>query len=528
MSRLALAALPRLAGRPGLVLPRYAVGELGVGIVHLGAGAFHRAHQALFTEDSLWGADSSGGGPSGGRPGAGPSGGDLSSGGARFDGGWGICAFTQRSDDVLRALGPQDGLYCVLERGAGAGPVRVVGTLREIRSGPHDRLGPAARIADPRIRLVTLTVTEKGYRRGPDGRLDLTDPAVRADVAGLGALLRGPDAAAYRPRTTVGQLVAAMAERRRRDAGPLAVLPCDNLPGGGRMLRGLLHDLCGQLPYGDGLSDWIDTHVSFPGAVVDRIVPAATDADRAEAARLLGIRDAGCVVAEPYRQWVIEDDFAAGRPHWERAGAVLTADVRPYEAAKLRLLNAAHSLLAHAGALAGHRTIAAAMADDGLARAAAGLMEEDASPTLNVPDGFDLPAYRARALRRFADPALGHTTAQVATDGSVKLPLRLLGTVRDRLAAGAEPYWASYAVAAWMVHVGRRTDHQGRPLPVDDPRADELARAAGDFADAGQLVDRLLGVRAVFPAELAAHQVFRALLTEHAARLLDSGARAAP
>jgi fructuronate reductase len=534
VSRLSLAALPGLAGRSRVVLPRYEVRELGVGIVHLGAGAFHRAHQALYTEDCLDGGAATGALPGPGRgPGSGPgsgSGPGTASGSGSGPGAWGICAFTQRSDDAVAALGPQDGLYCVLERGAGAGPARVAGTLREVRSGLHDPLGPAARIADPRIRLVTLTVTEKGYRRGRDGRLDLADPAVRADVAALSAAAvrsRAPSTAS-RPRTTVGQLAAAMAERRRRDAGPLTVLPCDNLPGNGRMLRGLLHDLCAVLPGGDDLSCWIDAHVKFPSSVVDRIVPAATGADRAAAARLLGVRDAGCVVAEPYRQWVVEDDFAAGRPAWERAGAVLTADVGPYEAAKLRLLNAAHSLLAYAGALAGHRTIAEAMADDGLARAAAALMEVDASPTLRVPAGFDLPGYRASVLRRFADPALGHTTAQVAADGSVKLPVRLLGTVRERLAAGAEPYWAGFAVAAWMVFAGRRTDARGRPLPVDDPRAAELARAAGDFADARQLVDGLLGVRAVFPAELAADHVFRALLVQHVARLLDSGTRAAP
>ncbi|MEV4516623.1 mannitol dehydrogenase family protein [Dactylosporangium sp. NPDC049525] len=464
MTRLGRTALPSLHG---VRTPAYDPSGVTVGVVHLGVGAFHRAHQAVYT-DAVLAADPT----------------------------WGISGFTQRSAAVRDQLAPQDGLYTVLERGAGAAPPQVIGALREIHT-PDACGGPAARIADPRVRLVTLTVTEKGYRFA-GGHLDLTDPFVRADLA---TFPQPPT------RSAVGRLVAGLELRRRADAGPISVLSCDNLPANGATLRGLVADFCAALPAGDRLMDWIAASVAFPSCVVDRIVPSTTAADLAAVAAALGVRDEGAVVAEPFTQWVIEDTFAAGRPAWETAGAVFTADVAPYEAAKLRLLNATHSLLAYTGALAGHDTIAAAMTDPVLADAARRLMTEDAAPTLTLPDGFDLPGYQESVLRRFADPALGHRTAQVAADGSLKLPIRLLGTARDRLAAGGTPQWTALAVAAWMVYVATRG-------PVDDPLAETLA-AAADASSAASLVDSLLPVLPSPP-----DPVWRDLLVAHAGRLL--------
>jgi fructuronate reductase len=279
-------------------------------------------------------------------------------------------------------------------------------------------------------------------------------------------------------------------------------------------------EFCAALPPAEGepLWEWVASSVSFPSSMVDRIVPATTDDDRAQARRLLGVRDEGLVVAEPFRQWVIEDDFAGPVPAWQRAGATLTADVAPYEAVKLRLLNATHSLLAYAGALAGYETIAEAMRDDTLAAAAAALMAQDALPTLTRPDDLDLEDYQRSVLTRFANPVLRHRTTQVAMDGSQKLPVRLLGTVRDRLRAGAEPRWAALAVAAWMVYVARERDALGRPLPLDDPLAERL-RSAAAGPESG-LVDRVLAVEEVFDAELRESRVFRDLLAEHVGELL--------
>lgn len=450
-----------------------------VGIVHLGIGAFHRAHQAVFTEDAMESAE------------------DLR---------WGICGVTQRSRAVVDQLAPQDGLYGVLQRDAGELRLRIVSSVREVRyvgDGPDVVVD---RIADPDVSVLTVTVSEKGYRRAVDGGLALDDPLVRADLAGAP------------PRTTVGQIVRGLQRRAGRHDVGITVLSCDNLTRNGSALSRLVDDFCDALPTGEGdaLRCWITANVRFPSSMVDRIVPAAAPHDFADAQSLTGVHDAGLVVAEPFKQWVIQDTFAGPRPAWERAGAVLVGDVEPYETAKLRLLNATHSLLAYAGALAGHATIAEAVADPALTEAADRYMVEDATPTLCLPPEFDVAQYRETVLRRFANPALRHTTTQVAMDGSQKLPVRLLGVVRDRLAAGCEPLWAAFAVAAWMLFVARSRDDR-RFQPLNDPIAGRLQEAAAG-STAG-LVRRMLDVREIFDEDLAGSETFAELLAEHVNRL---------
>jgi fructuronate reductase len=472
-------SLRTLTGVPADARPRVDPAARRVRIVHLGIGAFHRAHQAVYTEDA---------------------------------GDWGICGVTQRSPAVARQLLPQDGLYTVLTKGPGADDVRVVGAVREVLVAPDDPAAVVARIADPAVRVVTLTVTEKGYRRDPaTGRLRRDDPEVAADLAGRA------------PRTVVGQLVAGLDRRRRTDAGPLTVVCCDNLPSNGPALHRLVTDYVAD---DDALAEWIAASVRFPATMVDRIVPATTDADRAEVTRLLGVTDDGAVVAEPFSQWVIEDDFAADRPAWEKAGAVLTADVAPYETVKLRMLNGAHSTLAYLGALAGHEHIADAVADPVLAEVAGRLMTYDVVPTLAPPDGLDLAEYGATVLERFANPALRHTCRQVAMDGTQKLPQRLLGTARDRLAAGAEPSWVAFAVAAWMRYVSAGRGEDGRPIVVDDPLAERLASTLAGATDPAAVVDRLLSLAEVF-GELGSSSTFRHLVLDHLTSLTRDGVRRA-
>lgn len=445
--------------------PRVDPRALRVGIVHLGLGAFHRAHQAVFTEDA--------------------------------DDGWAICGVSQRSARAVEQLAPQDGLYTVLTRGSDGVEARVVSTVRELIYAKADPTRVIARIADPAVQITTLTVTEKGYRHDPaTGRLRGGDAGIRADLAG------GP------PRTVIGQLVRGLESRMRHDAGPHTVLCCDNLASNGRTLAGLVRDFL-ELSGQKRLQAWIDSNVSFPNCMVDRIVPAATDADREAAYALTGLHDQVVVSTEPFRQWMIEDDFRGGRPAWEKAGALLVDDVAPYETMKLRLLNGSHSTLAYLGCLAGYRTIAEATGAFG--DVVWRLMHDDVAPTLRLPGGFDLDAYQLQLLERFANPALRHLTAQVAMDGSHKLPQRLLATIRARRAAGAEPRWATYAVAAWMRWV------QVAP-ELADPMAPRLHAAVAAACTPKAVVDALLDLGEIF-GDLRDDAVVRDLLIDALDRL---------
>ncbi|MFD3683542.1 mannitol dehydrogenase family protein [Nocardiopsis sp. NPDC058631] len=473
MNRLDLASLGRSGRSPALDRK-----SLRTGVVHLGAGAFFRAHTAVYTEDAM-----------------------LATG----DTSWGISAVTGRSARVWEQLAPQDGLFSVTERGSGSGAARVVSSVTETLAGPRDPLAVVERIGDPGTRVVTLTVTEKGYRADPlTGRLDLGDPAVRADLDGAP------------PLTSVGQVARGLQLRMLRDAGPVSVVSCDNLSGNGDRLGALVADFADALPgsEGDRLRTWVGRSVSFPNTMVDRMVPATTPEDLDLVEGALGLRDEAAVIAEPFRQWVVEDRFAADRPRWESAGALFTDDVRPWEETKLRVLNAGHSLLAYLGLALGHRTIAECAADTAAAEAVHRLIHEEALPSLRLPGGLDGPAYAESVLARFANPALGHTTAKVAADGSQKIGPRLLPTVRAVLDGGGEPRWSALAVAAWMHHVATAGPR------VEDPLAATLAGLLPDRRRAADVVPRLMGA-GIFPGEVVADALFTGPVT-HWYELIDA------
>lgn len=480
--RLDLTALPRVD--PSL---RPAVLPDGVGIVHLGVGAFHRAHQAVFTEDAMAACD---------------------------DGQWGICGVAPRGTAPVAALRPQDGLYTVLARGADGTHARVLGPLREVLHAGSDAGALTDRIAAPDTRIVSLTVTEKAYPRDPaTGGLRTDDPAIVADLAGGS------------PRSVIGMLTRGLLARAHADAGPITIVSCDNLAGNGPTLARLVAEYAACLPPAQAaaLRAWLPDNTRFPATMVDRIVPAATDTDRAEAAHRLGVTDAAAVATEPFRQWVIQDDFAAGRPGWERAGALLVADVAPYERMKLRLLNGAHSALAYLGILAGHATVAGAVSVPELAELVRRLMAEDAAPTLTGLAGFDLPGYQDSLLARFANPHLRHRTAQIAADGSQKLPQRLLAPIRERLTAGASARWLTLAVAAWARYVSAQRADDGTPLGVDDPLARVIAERVTDPRDAAATV-RVLARTGVFGPALTDDPAFIGPITEWLDRLISDGA----
>lgn len=447
----------------------------------MGLGAFARAHTAVFTEDAM---------------------------AAAGEYGWAIVGVTQRSDTVARQLTPQDGLFTVAERGDGAAPARVVSSIVEAISGRDTPELVVERIAAPATKIVTLTITEKGYRFDSATRtLDLDDPEVRADLAGRA------------PLTAIGQIARGLQQRCRTGAGPVTVVSCDNLPGNGELTGTLVKDFAAALPAPerDDLLAWIDANTAFPSTMVDRMVPATTEGDLDAVEREIGLRDEAAVVAEPFKQWVIEDNFVAGRPRWEDAGALFSADVAAWESAKLRLLNASHSMLAYLGLAAGKETISDAVAVDAFRTACRRMMLEEALPSITLPAGLDGERYCAGVLDRFANPALGHTTAKVGSDGSQKVGLRLLATVQGTLDAGREPRWAALAVAAWMHRVATAP-----AADLNDPLAADLQAALPEDRTADTVVPALLGFRAVVDPCLAGHEDFRNLLM-HWYRTIDNG-----
>ncbi|AGZ43317.1 mannitol dehydrogenase domain protein [Actinoplanes friuliensis DSM 7358] len=476
MTTTPLLGLGTLGRLPEHSRPLLEPGSVPAGIVHLGLGAFHRAHQAVYTEEAV----------------------------AAGGGDWGIVGVSPRSSAVVDDLLAQDRLFSVTTLSAAGPHTRVVGALAEVRHAASDPAGVVALLADPAVRVVTLTVTEKAHRLDPvTGELTV-DAALLADLAGAG------------PSVTIpGLLVRGLLARHRADAGPIALVSCDNMPSNGRRLHGMVEQARVLVPgAAPAFGDWVRESVTFPGTMVDRIVPASTAETLAIAEAALGARDLAGVHGEPYRQWVIEDRFPGGRPAWELAGAVLTGDAGPWERLKLRALNGVHSAIAYLGALAGRDTIVTALEIPGLRTAMERFIAEDVATSFEPPPGVSVVGYGASVLERFANPAIAHATRQVAMDGSQKLPQRVLHTILDRRAAGASPRWAALVVAAWMRFVQGRTD-DGRELPLNDPLAAQIrTRLAAAPATPQGVADALFGLDAVFPAELAADATVRALVVD--------------
>ncbi len=470
--------------------PAYDRTACGIGIVHLGIGAFHRAHQAVYTDDVL-----------------------AAQGGAKEDRDWAIHGVSLRRPEVRDQLAPQDGLYSVAERGPGEEKLRVIGAVKAITYAPESPEALIERMAAPQTRIVSLTVTEKGYCHDPaSGKLRPDHPDITHDLANP-----------LRPRSVLGALIAGLSARKAAGAKPFTVLCCDNLPHNGGLVRNLVLELATAAD--PTLADWIAEEGRFPATMVDRIVPATTESDLDRAAQRLGLRDEGLVVAEPFRQWVVEDDFADGRPAWEKAGAEMVRDVAPYEEMKLRLLNGSHSLIAYLGYLAGYETVADTMADADFRRLVRAFMDREAGPTLKLPADADLEGYKSALIERFANPGLQHRTWQIAMDGSQKLPQRLLAPLRQRLAEGAPVDLLALAVAAWMRYVGG-TDETGRDIDVRDPLAARLAAISAAAGEPAAIVTQLLQVSEIFDADLAENPALRQALTDALTALRENGSRA--
>jgi fructuronate reductase len=418
-----------------------------VGIVHFGIGAFHRAHQAWYTDRAM-------------------------SAGDRH---WMISGVSLRSDAVADLLNPQDGVYTLTERSGALSTTRLIGAVREVLVAPRDRLAIAARIAALQCSIISFTVTEKGYARAADGSLDFA----LAEASFYPLLVEGLS--------------------RRRDFGlpGVTMLSCDNLADNGRQLQRLVAEYIAAKAH--HISDWFAAHCTCPGTMVDRIVPASTQADRDEVGQLLEMRDEAAVFTERFSQWVIEDRFAGPRPSWERHGAQLVRDVAPYETAKLRMLNGAHSALAYLGLERGHEFVHQAIADPVLRDLIEQLVRQEAASSLEPAPGQDLDAYAEALLARFADPALNHRLIQIAMDGSQKIPQRWLETLAFHQQRGTPCPAILEALAAWLRHV------RGDLRAVDDPLADRLAALWAE-AGADGIAAALFGARGLFAASWQADE----------------------
>lgn len=462
------------------------------GILHLGLGSFHRAHQAVYTAAAL-----------------------ASSGGD-----WGIVGVASRSRTVVDALRAQDMLYTVAEISPAGTRLAVPAVHTDAFVAAHDPARVVGEIADPRIRIVTLTVTENGYSSSPaTGRLDLSDPVIAADLRGDG------------PASTIGQLARGIQRRAAASGAPLTVLSCDNLAENGPHTRRLVREFLENLSAAEGAEAlaYLDEHVSFPSSMVDRIVPATTSALRDEASAVLGARDEIAVPAEPFSMWAVEDDFRAGRPAWEAGGAVFSDEVGRYEQMKVRLLNGTHSLIAYLGALSGAATIPEAIGRADVESAARVVLADEYAPSIQVPTGVDLAAYERQLFERWGNTALGHRTTQVGTDGSVKLRQRIPEPAMRALDEGRMPHMIALTVASYLACMAPRPGFEpGRfaeaMTDAARPRLAEVSAAARSGADVAE--GAIAGLE-LFGRELADRTGFIGRVGELLDTIVRDGAAAA-
>ena len=484
-------ALRRYTGR--LSLPTYDRSALVPSVVHLSVGGFSRAHQLSYFDE-------------------------LAERGISTD--WGVVGVGLRSRTMKEALAPQDHLYTVVERSPDGERARVIAVMVDYHFAPDDPSRVLDVLTDERTRMVTMTITDAGYRVDHGtASFDADDNDVRWDLA-------NPD----RPRTVFGFLVEALDRRRRAGLPPFTVVSCDNVHRNGDVARSAVIGFA--VLRDEELAGWIAENVSFPCSMVDRITPHTTPEEREEVARQYGLHDRWPVITEPFSQWFIEDDFCNGRPPLDQVGVQFVGDVGEYELVKTRMLNASHCALGFLGSLAGYVSIDQLMVDDLFVEYAQAFLQDEVGPLVPQPDGIDLSHYQRTLLLRFANPAIADRLDRLCRRGSAKMPLHLLPSLRQALDAGRPHALLSLVVAAWLRYLGGRTD-DGRPIAVDDPHAARLLRLTrrggtdprpllrerrifGDLGDDPRLVARLAsllermetdGVRAVLADELAEHRL---------------------
>lgn len=468
--------------RDSVRVPQYDRRSITNGIVHIGVGGFHRAHQALYLDEYFHQ-----------NPGS----------------EWGICGvglleFDKRMRDALQS---QDCLYTLVERSTAGDNARVIGSITQYLFAPENRQAVIDQMANPATKIVTLTITEGGYYYiEGSGEFDVNHPTIQHD-------LQHPD----EPIGVYGFLTAALEQRRQQGLPPFTVLSCDNLQGNGNIVRKMLTAFAElQNPQ---LSQWIADRVAFPNCMVDRITPATTPSDIAMVQEQFGIEDAFPVVAEPFLQWVVEDHFCAGRPELETVGVQFTDDVHPYEMMKIRLLNASHLLIGYLGTLMGYTFVHETM-NDALIRQAVERLMDEVTPTLQPVPGIDVEQYKRTLVERFANPKIKDQLPRVSLNGSAKLPKWVLSSLRDKLEQKGAIDYISLTIAAWFRYLNGQDD-QGNPITIDDPMADLLSeRARSGGADPTSL----LSLSELF-GDLPQSSRFVDALTNHLHNLYELGAK---
>ena len=466
-------------------VPAYDRRRASAGIAHIGVGGFHRAHQAVYADQLLQDGENDE---------------------------WGYCGIGLLPQDASmhEALSPQDWLYTVLERGASGNEARVVGSLLNYLYAPGNMEAVLTKLASPETRIVSLTITEGGYYiNEASGEFNDAHPDIVRD-------LQNPED----PRCSFGVLLEALDRRRRKGIAPFTVMSCDNLQHNGSLTRKMLVAFAERRD--PLLSKWVKDHGAFPNSMVDRITPATTDEDRTLLRKEFGIQDNWPVVAEPFMQWVIEDEFPGGRPKWEAAGAQMTTDVLPYEKIKLRLLNAGHQAICYIGMLLGYRYSHEAMQDARIHALLIKMMDTEVTPLLKAPEGIDLAAYKKSLIDRFSNPAIGDQLPRIGTEGSARIPKFVLPSIAEGIGVGLPVRLLSFTVAAWFRYLGG-TDDIGRKISIADPMAEELqqkARLGG--SDAGEL----LGIQSLFGDVLPRCPAFSGEVKSALASFYERGANA--
>ncbi|WP_380058317.1 mannitol dehydrogenase family protein [Falsihalocynthiibacter sp. SS001] len=466
----------------------YTPSDHDVGIVHLGIGAFHRAHQAAYTDRVL----------------------------AEIGGDWRITGVSLRSTQVADALNAQDGRYWLVTRSdqqGGAPEFREIGSVANVLANQYGTAPIIDALVNSKTCVVSLTITEKAY--GVDvatGNLNPGDPQISHDLS-------DPE----NPTGAIGLIVHALKLRRAADVPPFTVMSCDNLPHNGAIVRAAVVEFAKRVD--PDLAVWISENVTFPATMVDRITPASTDALLQEVEQAVGACDNAAVETEPFCQWVIQDDFCNARPEWERVGALLVQDVEPYEKMKLRMLNGTHSMLAYAGYLSGCRYVRDVMAEPDLAVLVEAHMKA-ASATLAPLEGLDFASYTQELLRRFRNPNIAHETYQIAMDGSQKMPQRIFEPALDAQNSGADTRAFAFATASWLRYTSGKLDY-GESFALRDPREAELlaANAKGDESAEG-IVAAVFALPNLVPAALAEGE-FAENLRQYLDEIMHNGIKSA-